>query len=114
MIDTRGDALSQNTCRDRLSSSHRGFLACTESGLPAVLPVALEVDRGQLLVVSAGRDLGGQVVALSVGRHGFRYCRGWTVIARGRLGPEVDGAYALEIATLDGTTFINPRPRRTP
>jgi nitroimidazol reductase NimA-like FMN-containing flavoprotein (pyridoxamine 5'-phosphate oxidase superfamily) len=114
-----GSLLSPDTCRDRLSNSRRGFLACTEGGLPNVVPVELRARDGQLLVsantLRLREQLVGQVVAVSIGKHAFRYCRGWTVIARGRLGLlRDDGAIPLEIAQLDGVTYIRPAQRRTP
>lgn len=119
VIKTLGAPLSSETCRTRLSNSRRGFLACSQAALPTVLPVELRTADGQLLVTvhtAALRDqLVGQVVALSVGKHAFRYCRGWTVIARGVLSdPKQDGALPLEIAELDGATYSRPPTRSHP
>jgi hypothetical protein len=106
--------LSQQTCRDRLASSRRGLLACTEGALPSMLPVELRVEDGQLLVRTR-KELEGHVVALTVGKTAFRFCRGWNVVARGQLGPPDErGFLPLEIATLDGTTHVRPSPRRRP
>lgn len=108
-----GSPLSTDTCRDRLASSRRGHLACTEGGLPCVRPVELRVESGELLVLDLGHQFEGQVVALSIGKHAFRYSRGWNVIARGRLGTaRPDGALPLEIADLDGVTSMRPTSQR--
>jgi hypothetical protein len=111
--------LSPGTCRDRLALSRNGFLACSQDALPTVLPVVLRSTDGQLLVTvrsSADRThLAGQVVALSVGKHAFRYCKGWTVVARGRLGRLLDdGSFALEIDQMDGATYPRQKQRRAP
>ena len=106
--------LSQEACRDRLSRSRRGFLACTQRALPSVVPAELEVRQGRLLVsvrdVVLRRQLPGQVVALSVGRRSSRLRGGWTVIARGRLGPAeppAGSSLQLEVAQLEGITYVS-------
>ena len=119
MIDNAPAPLGQATCRDRLASSRRGFLACARGALPAVLPVDLRTQDGQLLVavhaVDGQAQLVGQVVALTVGKNAFRYCRGWSVTAHGRLGEVLaDGSLPLEIAQLDGVTVVHPKQRSYP
>jgi hypothetical protein len=111
--------LSQNACRDRLGGSRRGFLACTSGALPSVLPVAVRTEQGQLLILVGSPELReqltDQVVALTVGRTAFRYCRGWSVTARGRLGElRPDGAVPLEIGQLEGATAVHPQQRTYP
>ncbi|MCU1602023.1 MAG: hypothetical protein JWO22_2732 [Frankiales bacterium] len=111
--------LSQNACRDRLVGSRRGFLACSRGALPTVLPVTVRTEQGQLFVLAGlpelPEQLGGQVVALTVGRSAFRFRRGWTVTARGRLGePRPDGSVPLEIAQLEGVTAVHPQQRTYP
>ena len=117
MIETAATPLSPGTCRDRLALSRNGFLACSQAAAPTVLPVELRSVDGQLLVSvrsSAERaQLVGQIVALSVGKHAFRYCKGWTVVARGRLGRlQGDGSLPLEIDQLDGATYPRQTQRR--
>jgi hypothetical protein len=117
VMETAPTPLSPGTCRDRLTLSRRGFLACTQDAAPTVLPVELRSFDGQLLVtVRSSADqshLVGQVVAVSVGKHAFRYCKGWTVVARGRLGRlQTDGSYPLEIDQLDGATYPRKTQRR--
>jgi hypothetical protein len=119
VIDTGRAPLGQSACRDRLAGSRRGFLACTSGALPTVLAVGLVARDGQLLVSVAGEgvrgQLPGQVVALTVGRSAFRYCRGWSVTAHGRLGePRPDGAMPLEIAQLEGASVVHPKQRSYP
>jgi hypothetical protein len=119
VIETAPTPLSPGTCRDRLSLSCRGFLACSQDAAPTVLPVHLSTTNGQLLVTVRSsadrRRLAGQVVALSVGKHPFRYCKGWTVVARGRLGRlRDDGSYPLEIDQMDGATYPRQKQRRAP
>lgn len=108
-------SMTPAACRSRLSSSRRGFLACTRGALPTVLPVELQLRDGELLVCLRERTLlelvGGQVVALSVGRRAVRFRRGWTVTALGRLALannnrslRADGL-PLEIAQVEGVTF---------
>lgn len=119
MIDTGPAPLSQGTCRTRLASSRRGFLACSQSAMPNVVPVELRAVDGQLLVsvpASVVRErLVGQVVALSIGKHAFRFCKGWSVTAHGRLGEPVrGGALPLEIAQLEGATYSRALPNSAP
>jgi hypothetical protein len=114
---TETTALSPGTCRDRLTLSRNGFLACSQDAAPTVLPVELRSTDGRLLVtVRASADathLPGQVVALSVGKHAFRYCKGWTVVVRGRLGrAQGDGSFPLEIDQMDGATYPRTTHRR--
>lgn len=113
-----GTALSQQSCRDRMSRSRRGFLACSERALPTVAPVHLRLRAGRLLVTvhdPAFRDqLVGQVVALGIGRHDLWFRRGWRVVARGNVVPadaedENDVALALEPYELEGFTFARIR-----
>jgi hypothetical protein len=116
VIDTVQAPLGQRTCRDRLASSRRGFLACTRSGLPTVLPVALRAQDGQLMLAATGdgltEQLLGQVVALTIGRSAFRYRRGWSVTAHGRMGRvQSEGWIPLEIAQLEGVTVVHPKQR---
>lgn len=114
-VSSAGTPLSQETCRDRLSHSRRGFLACTEHALPTVVPAEVRLRQGQLLVTvhDAGlRDrLVGQVVALGIGRHALRFRRGWHIVARGQLGTadhEDEIALLLEPYQLEGVTFTRP------
>jgi hypothetical protein len=113
MVETRsgGKALSRDTCRDRLASNRRGYLACTTGGLPAVVPVRLINRQGELLLrcvsLAHGDRLAGQVVALSIGRNVLPSYRGWTVTAHGRLGPlRPDGLLPLDIAHLEGVSHL--------
>lgn len=108
--------LSQDACRDRLSHSRRGLLACTQRALPSVVPVGVRLHQGRLLVSvhdDAVRDqLVGQVVALSVGRHPSGLRRGWRVVVRGQLGPaddEQDRTLALEPFQLEGVALGRSR-----
>jgi hypothetical protein len=119
VIATERAPLGQNACRDRLAGSRRGHLACTYGGLPAVLAVDLRTEDGRLLLSGLAHpvrdNLVGQVVALSVGKNAFRYCRGWSVTAHGRVGAVLpDGSLPLELASLDGVTVVHPKQRSYP
>ena len=108
--------LSQDTCRDRLSRSRHGFLACTERALPTVLPAEMRLRHGRLLVTvsdPARRDqLLGQVVALGVGRRALWFRRGWRVVARGQIAPSDDDlALSLEGYQLAGASYGRSRAR---
>jgi len=116
-------ALGAGQCRDLLTASGHGILACTQAALPLVVPAEIECTDGQLYVLVHDRvlrgQLVGQVVALTVGRHCDGSARGWTVVARGRVGvasAEHPLALPLEVRELQGSTFgsLSGRARTTP
>jgi hypothetical protein len=106
--------LPAEACLGRLGRARSGVLTYSDRALPTVVPVTMRVVAGQVLLglpdTRLTELLGGQLVALGIGRPRGRVLGAWRVVARGVLA-DVPGdqlSLVLDPQQLEGMAWRSP------